>query len=132
MSNRKASRGPISSHTVLTLALAPSSEGTLVWVTSQVIGIGARPRRGLTHWYLTDTVESLAGLPTHDVLCRLVNSLLRSLESGADSHSRNGRAVGTGAPLGATGGTVTTDVRQRVQPTLDTLSDPFPELSPFT
>ena len=65
-------------------------------------------RSRLARWHLRLSRADLAGHSTDDVIRSLIDGLVRRLESGADPADHQS-AVGPGAPLGATGGTVTED-----------------------
>lgn len=92
---------PFTTHTVATVALG--------WREHD----GAHSRF-LARWHLSITRTDLAGLGTTDALHVLVDMVLHRLGTGgdpADRYAADGDAqpVGSGAPLGAMGGTVTED-----------------------
>ena len=87
------------------------------------IGIGYRDAAGvhdhrLAYWHLRLTRGDLAGHTVDDVLRALVGALVRHLDDGGDPADKYATAGGPGAPLGATGGTVTQDPLPGLSPTL--------------
>jgi len=62
----------------------------------------------LARWHLRLTRADLAGHSTDDVLRAVIDRLVHRLDSTGDPADYRA-AVGIGAPLGATGGTVTQD-----------------------
>ena len=132
MSRIKGSRVADPSRKSVHLAFYPFTTHTVVHFSlTSGSAVGERTDR-VASWNVRLTRADLAGHSTDDVIRGLLKCLLRSLESRDPANYRAASAVGIGAPLGATGGTVTTDHRQVVQPTLDDLSVPFPELSTLT
>lgn len=108
MSRTKGTRGPADAQRCISITAWPWTGSTDV-----VVAVGWRDAAGphrstLARWSLRLTRADLAGHSTDDVLRALLERVLHRLESGADP-ADHVKAVGTGAPLGATGGTVTTE-----------------------
>lgn len=130
MSSSKGKRGTGAHLTTLAVAFTPARDHTLVAVRRSSSSPSGRSDSWIAHWYIDHTVASLTGLTTHDVLLELVNGLLRSLVARADYLNRPGAAVGIGAPLGATGGTVTQTPDHASEPTLPGVVWPIPNPQP--
>ena len=114
MSRTKGTREPVDRQPSLSITIWPYVGYTVCTVDAGWRD-GAGPHRSrLARWHLRLSRADLAGHTTDDVLRSLIDSLVRRLESGPDPADHHA-AVGTGAPLGATGGTVTTDPREGPQ-----------------
>ena len=115
MSKRKGTSEPVDSQRRISVTVWPYSTYSVA-----TVDIGWRDGSGpcssrLARWHLRLTRTDLAGHTTDDVLRVIVDCLVHRLESGPDPADYRA-AVGPGAPLGATGGTVTTDPPEGQQP----------------
>lgn len=109
MSSTRKIRGPLDGIPSLTLAAYPFSTHMVVEVSVHRRGPGGRTGGRVAYWHLGLTRADVAGLGTDAVLRLILQRLLRRLEPGSPADPADYKAVGPGAPLGATGGTVTQD-----------------------
>lgn len=109
MSNTKDTRGPVYHLPSLGLAFYPFTTHMVVEVNVHRRGPGGRTGGRVAYWHISVTRDDVAGLGTDDVLRIILKRLLRRLEPGCTPDPADYKAVGPGAPLGATGGTVTQD-----------------------
>ena len=119
MSSTKASRVADPNAKSISLDVHPYTTHTVVTLSVASRGPAGVHRARLATWYVRLTRADLAGHTTDDVLRVVLERILHRLESGADPADYQASAIGPGAPLGATGGTVTPTVRTVVEPTLD-------------
>ncbi len=115
MPRSKVARGPVDPKTSLHVALYPWSGHSVITVDVGSSDSTGRHLSRLAYWHVELTRADLHGKSSDDVLRLLSECLLRRLEPGAgdpaDQVAGRGseQARGPGAPLGATGGTVTQD-----------------------
>lgn len=108
MSRSKGTREPADRQPSLSITFWPYTTHTVVTIDAGWRdGTGAHRSR-LARWHIRLSRSDLAGHQTDDVLRSLVDGLVHRLESGADP-ADHVKAVGSGVPLGTTGGTVTTE-----------------------
>ena len=115
MPRSKVAHEPVDRKPSLAFTVYPWSAHSVVTVdVGHHDGTGRHVRR-IAYWHLELSRAELSGHSTDHVLRLICLSVLRRLESGAvdpaDQVARAGdsSAEGPGAPLGATGGTVTQD-----------------------
>lgn len=107
--------GPADPKTSLAFTIYPWSSHSVVTVDMARWDSTGRHVSRLAYWHLDLVRSQLHGRSTDDVLRLVCLGLLRRLESGAKdpadalARSHDNTAEGPGAPLGATGGTVTQD-----------------------
>ena len=115
MPRSKRAHEPVDPKRSLHLSLLPWTGYSVVTVDVGTSDSTGRHLSRLAYWHVDLTRADLSGKSSDDVLRLLCECLLRRLESGARDPADQvaGRsasaAVGPGAPLGATGGTVTQD-----------------------
>lgn len=115
MPRSKVARGPVDPKTSLHVTLQPWTGHSVVTVDVGSCDSTGRHVSRLAYWHVALTRSDLHGKSSDDVLRLLCQCLLRRLESGASDPADQvaGReqptAVGPGAPVGATGATVTQD-----------------------
>lgn len=108
MSSIKGSRVPVDSQKGLILDVRPYTTHTIVSVAIDWRDQSGRHHSPLASWHLRLTRADLAGHSTDDVLRAVFTRILRRMESGRQDPADR-QAEGSGAPLGAGGGTVTED-----------------------
>ena len=115
MSRTKVAHEPADRKPSLAFTIYPWSASSVVTVDVGHHDSTGRHVRRIAYWHLDLSRADLAGLPTDDVLRLICERVLRRLESGAAdpadqvAQGQQSSAAGPGAPLGATGGTVTQD-----------------------
>ena len=115
MPRSKAAHGPVDPKPSLHVALYPWRESSVVTVDVGTSDSNGRHVSRIAYWHVELSRADLHGKSTDDVLRLLCECLVRRLKSGASdpadqvARSEPNAAAGPGAPLGATGGTVTQD-----------------------
>jgi len=115
MSKQRPTREPVDGKPSISITLYPWVAHSVVTVDVSAHDSTGRHSSRLAYWHVNITRAELAGKSTDDVLRLLCERILRRLESGPSDPADQvaGRtestAVGPGAPVGATGATVTQD-----------------------
>ena len=117
MTRKSTSKGPADAQKHLSITVYPWSTHSTVDVAVGWRDADGAHRSRLAYWHVRLTRADLAGHATDDVLRAILERILHRLDTAADPADRQS-AVGPGAPLGATGGTVTTDPQGPGEPTL--------------
>lgn len=108
MSRSKGTREPADACKSISIQAWPWSSHTVVVVAVHSRGPAGRSDSTIARWHLRLSRGDLAGHTTDDVLRVLIERVLLRLDAEPDPADFSA-AVGPGAPLGATGGTVTPD-----------------------
>lgn len=115
MPRSKGSHEPVDSKPSLAFTIYPWSAHSVVTVDVGHHDSTGRHVRRIAYWHLELSRSDLRGHSTDDVLRLVCSGILRRLESGAGdpadqvARAEDSTAAGPGAPLGASGGTVTQD-----------------------
>jgi hypothetical protein len=114
MSKTSSTKGVQDDLKYLTLSFQPFTTHTVATLVSGSSRSGGPVDRFLARWHLSITRADLAGHSTSDALHVLVDMVVHRLRTGGDPADRyatdsDAQPVGSGAPLGATGGTVGQD-----------------------
>lgn len=106
MSKHKGNQSADPTGRALSLHFNPYTTHAVATVSVEWRDGAVRRSTHLGRFHLHVTRADLAGQPLHSVVAILVDSLLRRLEPNGLRDPADVTAVGPGAPLGATGGTV--------------------------
>src|SRR5665647_324588 len=108
MARSPSRRDPVDEQRTLRLEVVPWTTHTVCTVSLESRSAAGRSHSVLARWHIRLTRADLAGHSTDDVIRAILVRLLHRLDSPGDPADRIA-AVGPGAPVGATGATVTQD-----------------------
>jgi len=108
MAGKPKGREPVDPLRTLRLEVVPWTTHSVVVISLESRNATGRSHSVLARWHIRLTRADLAGHRTDDVIRAILVRLLHRLDSPGDPADRIA-AVGPGAPVGATGATVTQD-----------------------